>query len=82
MDLTKKVVEALRLGGSNAVTLFVDTCLTVRQDRGSEAAARWIDVALPLLPEAERAEVVAVLVEALAGDGDVEFDTYPSSELH
>jgi hypothetical protein len=81
MNLSKKLTEALRLGGSNAVALFIDTCLSVREDGGAEAAARWIALTLPMLPESDRAEVVAALVEAIA-DGEAEFESYPSTELH
>jgi hypothetical protein len=82
MTVSKELAEALRLGGSDAVTLFIEGCLAVRREGGADAVVAWIELALPLLPEAEKSEVVAVLVEALANDGEIEFEGYPSSALH
>jgi hypothetical protein len=76
------MAEALRLGGTDAITLFLETCITVRESEGSEAAARWIESTLPILPETERAEVVRTLIEALASQSVIEFKSYPSTGLH
>lgn len=80
MELTKELAEALRLGGSDAVNLFIEGCLAVRRRRGADAAAAWILAALPLLPETDKSEVVSVLVEALVDDGETE--SSPSRRFH
>jgi hypothetical protein len=39
-------------------------------------------VALPELPEPERAALVTLLLDSLLTSYDVEFESYPSNELH
>ena len=78
MELTKELAEALRLGGSDAVNLFIESCIAVRREGGADAVAAWIGAALPLLPEPDKCEVVAVLIEVLVDDDE----SSPSSRLH
>ena len=49
---------------------------------GGDAVSEWIAVALPELPEPERAALVTLLMDSLLENYDVEFKRYPSNELH
>jgi len=72
----------LRRGGSDAVTAFVDHCVTIHEAGGGEAVGQWVSVALRELPEAERASLVTLLLDSLLVNYDIEFESYPSNELH
>jgi hypothetical protein len=82
MEIHKELIDTLRLGGSNAVTAFIDHCVTVHEAGGGEAVSKWVSVALKELPEAERAALVTLLLDSLLSHYDVDFESYPSNELH
>ena len=82
MEKQKELLETLRLGGSAAVTAFVENCVSIHEAGGGDAVSKWIAVALPELPEPERAALVTLLMDSLLTDYDVEFESYPSNELH
>jgi hypothetical protein len=78
----EKILDTLRLGGSGAVEAFIESCVSIHEADGADAVNRWIAVALPVLPAAERAALVTTLVDSLVSNYDIEFEAYPSSELH
>jgi hypothetical protein len=82
MDTREKVVDLLRMGGLGAVTAFIENCVSIHEADGADAVGQWIAVALPLLPEAERAALVATLVDSLLSEYEIEFERYPSNEVH
>jgi hypothetical protein len=82
MAKQKELLNTIRLGGGDAVTAFVDHCVTLHKSGGEEAVSKWVDVALRELPEAERAVLVTLLLDFLLTTYDVEFESYPSNELH
>ena len=56
-----KDLELLRHGGAEAVALFMEMAQRMRQT-ADDALHAWVTVALPALPERERAEVVVLLM--------------------
>jgi hypothetical protein len=82
MKQQKELLKTLRRGGSDAVTAFVDNCVSIHEEGGGDAVSKWVAVALPELPEPERAALVTLLMDSLLTDYDVEFESYPSNELH
>jgi hypothetical protein len=82
MEKAKELLKILRLGGSSAVTAFVENCVSIHEASGGDAVSKWVAVALPELPEPERAALVALLMDSLLTSYDVEFESYPSNELH
>lgn len=82
MKKQKELIKTLRMGGSAAVTAFVENCVSIHEAGGGEAVSKWITVALPELPEPERAALVTLLMDSLLTSYDVEFESYPSNELH
>jgi hypothetical protein len=82
MKKQKELLDTLRMGGSGAVTAFVENCLSIHETGGGDAVSQWVAVALPALPEAERAALVTLLVDSLVTNYDIEFESYPSNELH
>jgi hypothetical protein len=82
MEEAKELLKILRLGGSGAVTAFVENCVSIHEAGGGDAVSQWVAVALPELPEPERAALVALLMDSLLTSYDVEFESYPSNELH
>jgi hypothetical protein len=82
MKQQKELLKTLRMGGSDAVTAFVDNCVSIHEEGGGDAVSKWVAVALPELPEPERAALVTLLMDSLLTDYDVEFESYPSNELH
>ena len=58
-------LELLRHGGAEAVALFMDMAQRLHQ-MADDALHAWVTVALPALPERERAEVVLLLMIAPA----------------
>lgn len=82
MAKQKTLLDTLRLGGSAAVQAFVDHCVTIHESGGGDAVSQWVAVALRELPEAERAALVTLLLDTLLTNVDVEFESYPSTELH
>ena len=82
MEKQKELLNTLRMGGSGAVTAFVEKCVSIHEAGGGDAVSKWITVALPELPEPERAALVTLLMDSVLTSYDVEFETYPSNELH
>jgi hypothetical protein len=82
MDMQKELLNTLRKGGSGAVTAFVENCVAIHEAGGGDAVGKWVTVALPELPEPERAALVTLLMDSLLANYDVEFESYPSNELH
>jgi hypothetical protein len=56
-----KDLELLRHGGQEAVSLFMEMARRMQQ-AADEALQDWVTLALPALPERERAEVVVLLM--------------------
>ena len=79
MAKQKELLNTLRKGGSDAVTAFVENCVSVHEAGGGDAVSKWVTVALP---EPERAALVTLLLDSLLASYDVEFESYPSNELH
>jgi hypothetical protein len=82
MEKQKELLTTLRKGGSDAVTAFVENCVSVHEAGGGDAVSKWVAVALPELPEPERAALVTLLMDSLLANYDVEFESYRSNELH
>jgi hypothetical protein len=82
IEVQEELMDLLRMGGSGAVTAFVKNCASIHEAGGADTVSQWIAVALPLLPEAERAALVTLLVDSLLSNCDIEFETYPSTEVH
>ena len=82
MTKQKELLHTLRFGGSGAVTAFVEKCVSIHQDGGGDAVSSWVTVALPELPEPERAALVTLLLDSLLTNYDIEFQTYGVHGLH
>ena len=82
MEKQKELLNTLRMGGSGAVTAFVERCVSIHETGGGDAVSQWVVVALPELPEPERAALVTLLMDSLLTSYDVEFESYPTNELH
>jgi hypothetical protein len=82
MEKQKELFNTLRMGGSDAVTAFVENCVNIHEAGGGDAVSKWVALALPLLPEPERAALVTLLMDSLLANYDVEFESYRSNELH
>src|SRR6476469_8240861 len=82
MAKQNELLNTRRMGGSDAVTAFVENCVSVHEAGGGDAVSKWVTVALPELPEPERAALVTLLLDSLLASYDVEFESYPSNELH
>ena len=66
MAKQKELLNTLRMGGSDAVTAFVENCVSIHEAGGGDAVSKWVVVALPELPEPERAALVTLLLDSLA----------------
>jgi hypothetical protein len=68
MTLTEELIwqdlETLRHGGEQAISLFLEMCERLHEAGQEEALRNWITVAAPALPEAERSEVLTLLVSS------------------
>ena len=62
MAKQKELLNTLRMGGSGAVTAFVENCVSIHEAGGGDAVSKWVTLALPELPEPERAALVTLLV--------------------
>jgi hypothetical protein len=82
MKKQEELLKTLRMGGSDAVTAFVDNCVSIHEAGGADEVSKWVTVALPELPEPERAALVTLLMDSLLTSYEVEFESYPSNELH
>ena len=81
MEKQKELVDTLRMGGSGAITAFVENCIDIHQAGGGDAVSQWVAVALPVLPEPERAALVTLLMDSLLTNYDIEFESR-APELH
>ena len=63
-DLIRQDLETLRHGGEQAISLFLEMCGRLHEAGKEEALRNWITVAAPALPEAERSEVLTLLVSS------------------
>jgi hypothetical protein len=70
MKLTEEILlkdlELLRHGGAEAISLFMEMAGRMRQ-AADDALHDWVTLALPALPERERAEIVVLLMVAPRG---------------
>jgi len=57
-------LEILRHGGQEAIALFLNTSKRLLETGSDDVLKNWITVAAPALPEAERAEVLTLLMSA------------------
>jgi hypothetical protein len=66
MDVPEKLqqsdLETLRSGGQEAISLFLDTSQRLHEMGLTEGLRNWVVLAAPALPEAERAEVMVLLM--------------------
>ena len=81
MAKQKELLNTLRMGGSDAVTAFVENCVSVHEAGGGDAVSKWVAVALPELPEPERAALVTLLLDSLLTSYDVEFESFWSERI-
>ncbi len=82
-ELLRSDLDLLRHGGQEAISLFMEMSRRLHETGSPDALRSWIVVASPALPEAERAEVMVLLMYgylytnyALASRGS--FDAGPS----
>ena len=68
MDIPEKLqqadLETLRSGGREAISLFLDTSQRLHELELTEGLRNWVVLAAPALPDAERAEVMVLLMYA------------------
>jgi hypothetical protein len=73
MPVTKEELERdlqiLRHGGADAVALFMEMGTRFYEADGEEALASWVTLALPALPDVERAEIVTALFDTVLAAG-------------
>jgi hypothetical protein len=69
------IVESLRKGGPDAVTLFLQVSMDLHDFGGISAVNSWVRIALPALPETEQHALVGMLIDALAGKFNLGFRT-------
>jgi hypothetical protein len=67
------VVEILRQGGAQAISLFLQVGLELRRSGGTSEVNDWIQHGLSALPETEHCALVGMLIEVLDENYDVEF---------
>ena len=60
-EMLEKDLELLRHGGAEATTLFLEMARRMHRP-ADDALQHWLTLALPALPERERAEVVLMLM--------------------
>jgi hypothetical protein len=82
MKEQNELFYTLRIGGSSAVTAFVEKCASVHKDGGSDAVSSWVAAALPELPAPERAALVTLLFDALLSNYEIEFQRVRARGLH
>jgi hypothetical protein len=57
-------LETLRHGGHDAIAIFVKMSRALHESGTDEDLRNWITIAAPALPEAERGEVLLMLMNA------------------
>jgi hypothetical protein len=66
MDIPEKLqkadLETLRGGGQEAISLFLETSQRLHEMGLVEGLRNWVKLAAPVLPEAERSEVMVLLM--------------------
>jgi hypothetical protein len=66
MALTEDVImahlDALRHGGKEAITLFMEMSKRLHEGGAKDALQDWVTIAAPALPEKERNEVLVTLM--------------------
>ena len=67
------VVEILRKGGAQAISLFLQVGLELRRAGGTSEVNDWIQHGLSALPGTEHCALVGMLIELLDENYDVEF---------
>lgn len=67
------ILQTLRGGGPDAVTLFLQVSMDLHEFGGLSAVNAWVKVALPALPETEQYALVGMLIDTLAEHFDFEF---------
>ena len=60
--LQKADLETLRNGGQKAVALFLERSQRLHEMGLAEGLRNWVKLAAPVLPEAERSEVMVLLM--------------------
>jgi len=60
--LQKADLETLRSGGLEGISLFLETSQRLHEMGLAEGLRNWVKLAAPMLPEAERAEVMVLLM--------------------
>jgi len=60
--LQKADFKTLRSGGREAISLFLETSQRLHEMGLAEGLQNWVKLATPVLPDAERAEVMVLLM--------------------
>jgi hypothetical protein len=68
-ELLQKDLELLRHGGGEAISLFMEMSERLYEAGAEPALQSWITIAAPALPEAERGEVLALVLNAFFNRG-------------
>ena len=61
-ELLKNDLFVLNHGGQEAIFLFMEMSRRYHESGGADAVKNWITLAAPALPEAERGEVMVLLM--------------------
>ena len=61
-SLQKADLETLRIGGQKAIALFLERSQRLHEMGLAEGLRNWVKLAAPMLPEAERSEVMVLLM--------------------
>jgi hypothetical protein len=66
--------DALRKGGDDAIDLLVDIALALNEQGAFEHVSKWISIAVPALPAADRPQALDRLLQALLCGEDISED--------
>ena len=80
-DLIRQDLETLRHGGEQAISLFLEMCGRLHDAGNEEALRNWVTVAAPALPEAERSELLTLLVSSCLRHDRIEAATAPGTAV-
>ena len=82
-DEIRHNIEVLRHGGKDAIALFIEISAILFEGGNEDALRSWITIALPALPELEKADVLTSLMTyLLSSDCAVETPILENHYLH
>jgi hypothetical protein len=64
VERVQRNLELIRHGGEEAIFIFMNMCRSVYDHGGEDSLLDWITLAVPSLPEKERAMVMTALMAA------------------